>query len=258
MKKNLVKHFVSLLGLSFFVALLIGSSSPKAATSTRKVATFDYNPPSKADLGSAKMTLAIIRPQFAPDFKYSLISPFTDFAEAMGNKFQDIIIDRGFNYRGPFKSSGDMVYDDEKQCELAVYIFADIRLNFGNVMWHSNYNAFTKQTQYTFDGYMVLSGTITIWGTEPLTGEKVWHKDIPLDQKSVPVKSEQAYVSSDNNQFNYAFQGDNGMINPTIDALEDYFKVVMGSVWEHLNPDELTQLKPQIEEIRKNASFKEH
>lgn len=74
--------------------------------------------------------------------------------------------------------------------------------------------------------YFILSGKVNLVAAEPLTKEKLWAKSIPLKQKQVFIAP---FYKSPDKTFNVGFSHDPGVINPMIDALQDYYKQVFNT-----------------------------
>jgi len=109
---------------------------------------------------------------------------------------------------------------------------------------------------YTFYGSIILSGKVNLIASEPMTREKLWSKSIPLEQQKIDVASILKYDNP--NAFNIALAQDPGIANPIVDVLEQFYKSVFSTAWNHLDPQELTSLKTQVDEIRAKSNFNQH
>jgi uncharacterized protein YbaP (TraB family) len=109
------------------------------------------------------------------------------------------------------------------------------------------------RTEYSYSGFYVLSGKINLVVAEPITKEKLWAKSIPLKQKQINIAP--YYRTTRQLDYSTAFTRDAGVMNPMIEALEDYYKQIFTTAWVHLDPSELAALKKEVMEIREKKKY---
>lgn len=231
-----------------------------------KVPQFDYKAPGSTN--EKVVSLSLLTPQYAKDFKYRNESPFTEFAKSMEKDFEEILLEREYTFIGPFKDYDDMVFSDKSKTDLLLEV--EIRIDwkdnlqtkpvyltqYANEMWSCGTVRQVKTgtvTKYSFDGTAGIGAEISIKASEIMTKQKVWVKKISIDPEYITVKSEKLY--NENTIPANVWTKDPGFYNPMADFLEKYYKEIMKKAWNHLDPNELKLLKPQIEKIREESGF---
>jgi hypothetical protein len=233
--------------------LFIGCDAPShmGGDGSVKVANFSFVPEHTETPKSHNIAFVLINPSYAPSFYYRSYSPFSDFAKAMGNDVQQLIIARGFSIFGPYTTPDELIYSDKKNSDIILEIDIEPDINIQNVKAtpHFKYGLYGTSTYvHTFDGTVIMQGKIDLTAKAVWNNEILWKKSIPLPTKSFEVNSYKKYVD---NMFNRTFAAnDAGVVNPFVDALEDYYKTVMQTVYAHLDPDEMKDVKKQADEIR--------
>lgn len=258
-KTNLLASLVVLA----YAALYLASSAPKATApapvATIKAPNYDFEPPEKAPAKSAQVVFLLVDPAYQEKFAYSGYKIFSDFSKAMSADYNESLTAKGYSVRGPFEYYDQVVYNDKKESDLLLQVEIDFDINSSNINWNG-YNQYVSgsgrntvyRTAYTYAGFFILSGKVNLVAAEPLTKEKLWAKSIPLKQKQVYIAP--VYGSQDRS-FNTGFSRDPGVINPMIEALQDYYKQVFNTSWNHLDPNELAPLKKEVLEIREKKKY---
>lgn len=260
MKKR--THLLTVLLVLVYGAFFWASSSSKQIVNTAppiNAPIYDYEPPSKAPAKSAQVVFLLVDPAYQEKFAYSSYKIFSDFSKAMSADYNESLTAKGYSVRGPFEYYDQVVYNDKKESDLLLQVEIDFDINSSNVNWvyapewvsgKGRYAVY--KASYTYSGYFILSGKVNLVAAEPLTKEKLWAKSIPLKQKEVHIVP--FYKSPDKN-FNLGFSRDPGVINPMIEALQDYYKQVFNTSWNHLDPNELAPLKKEVLEIREKKKY---
>jgi len=277
--------FGAILGLLGLILIIVGKSmrepyikktEPVAIASSDSIHTplklpqFDFKPTKSAN--PKVVSLALVQPKYAKDFEYSGVSPFTEFAKSMENDFEEILIERDYTFIGPFKDYDEMVYNDKSKTDLLLDI--EININWKNESFKSKtiYDTlYTNQiwscgkvikvmtgrkARYKFEGYAEIGAELNIKLSEIMTQQKVWVKTPSIDPVQIYVKSEKEYDTDKAPRD--IWTKDPGFYNPLVDFLEKYYKVIMQKAYNHLDPNELKLLKPQIEEIREKSGYGRH
>ena len=247
-----------------FIIFLAASATQKVAPPppppTIKVPMYDYAPPQNEKPKSAQVVFLLVDPSYQDKFKFSSYKLFSDFSKAMSADYNEALTAKGYTVRGPFEYYDQVVYSDKKESDLLLSVEIDFDLNDQNIKWvaHQYYVSGKGKyaqfgTNYSIDGFFVLSGKVNMVVSEPITREKLWAKSIPLKQKEIPVSSSYYYEQLKN--YNSAFTKDPTVINPIIKALEEYYQHVFTTSWNHLDPNELTPLKKEVVEIREKKKY---
>lgn len=260
MKSN---HLISAAVLAAYCVLFCASAPAKQVSvppTPIKVPAYDNAPPSAAKAKSAQVVFLVVDPHYQEKFKYSSYKLFSDFSKAMAADFNEAMTAKGYSVRGPYEYYDQAIYSDKKESDLLLQVEIDFDINSSNVNWStvpvyvsgSGRNTIYKN-EYSYSGYYVLSGKINLVVSEPITKEKLWAKSIPLKQKQVNI----APLLRAPYQLDYsiAFTRDAGVMNPMIEALEDYYKQIFTTAWNHLDPSELTPLKKEVAEIREKKKY---
>jgi hypothetical protein len=255
-------HVLTALLVLVYAGFFWASSSPKVVTNTPppiKAPSYDYEPPSKAAAKSAQVVFLLVDPAYQEKFAYSSYKIFSDFSKAMSADYNESLTAKGYSVRGPFEYYDQVVYNDKKESDLLLQVEIDFDINASNINWTytpewvSGKGArAVYRAAYTYSGYFILSGKVNLVAAEPLTKEKLWAKSIPLRQKEVRIAP---YYMSPDKTFNVGFSRDPGVINPMIEALQDYYKQVFNTSWNHLDPNELAPLKKEVLEIREKKKY---
>jgi len=262
MRNKKINLLASLVVMAY-AALYIASSAPKATAPppvpTIKAPDYDYAPPEKAPAKSAQVVFLLVDPAYQEKFAYSNYKIFSDFSKAMAADYNESLTAKGYSVRGPFEYYDQVVYNDKKESDLLLQVEIDFDINGSNVNW-SSFSEYvsgkgryaTYRTAYKYAGFFILSGKVNLVAAEPLTKEKLWAKSIPLKQKQVYIAP---VYNTLERSYNVGFSRDPGVINPMIEALQDYYKQVFNTSWNHLDPNELAPLKKEVLEIREKKKY---
>lgn len=166
--------------------LLVACTATKQSTSSvtqRLPAKFDYSPQSRQQVGSANLTIALVKPRFVdkngtePQY---LAPPFNDMASSMGNDFEELLTAKGFTTRGPFRSRDEMVYNDKLNSNFALEINIDLNSSQYNRRYKYNPGiGVIVAANYKMTGNVILGGDLIITASSPQYGEKYGKKYRP-------------------------------------------------------------------------------
>lgn len=240
--------------------VLSSCSSQKTVTTApeqRVVAKFDYSPPSRAQVGSTNLTIALLRPRFV-DRNYAdpeyLAPPYNDMASSMAADFEELLTAKGFTIKGPFNSRDEMVYTDKMNSNFALEIVIDLNSSQINRTWKFDpgFGAFIAPS-YKMSGDIILAGNLLITASSPQYGEKIWKKSIKLD--NLPF----SYVGSIKWNNNYPslaqeLRQDNVVYNAFARALEKYYNTALNLVWQQIEPIEMKSVSDQAKKADKKGS----
>jgi hypothetical protein len=254
-------------GISFFVALLIGSNSSKNATSLPIQVTpnFDFKPPVEGAGKPTGISLILLHPRYDKEYLkyYRGTEPDKTFIENMGSDFVEMLVARGFTYVGPIASYDDLVYSQKKNSDLVMEVEMSWEANgLQNALRVQNYTDYiTKQVtrKYWYDGQGSLGGRLNMWLYEPFTQQKVWVKAINIPASPIYYKTYYRYeqdrvLVSGTNQIHIP-ETDPLLWNALVPEMEKIYKSMLNTAWNHLEPEELKQIKKEANEIGVKSGY---
>lgn len=249
------QHIMSTIVVAIFGCFFIASSTSQHSQATSdvplKVPNYTYTAAEAKEKNG--ITLALVKPVYARSMQYFNCKMFQNFSDKMGNDYEAMMTARGYSLRGPFISADDMVYDDKENCLIYLQPEISIDMDFSNALCHSHrhYDYFTKQTSYTytFDGTIVLSGNINMIFAEPFSKEKIKTLSISLPQKTVNFTGSRFY-DTDNLYVAIQWGQDPGIMNPLVEALEDYYQSCFKTAYNHLDPQEVKMYMADAQKAR--------
>lgn len=242
--------------LLFLFFLLVINCAPPPSYIPKEVSPpkFSFDPPSTR-AKKTNIIIAVVAPKYNADAIEKAAMVITQdnlnrmfeytnyFTSAVASDTEKIIIARGFNSKGPFRSLDYMTYPDKKGSDLTLSPMIYIT---------TSYSTSGKGTIFSSSppGKLTVTGFMELIMLEPLSGEEMWLKKIDFDQ-----------VVADYN-FSY-WTTEKGVRNVTIDtrpealkdALEMIYPKVLRTVWNYLNPEEVNYLKRESQEIRDRKRF---
>lgn len=232
--------------------ILLSCAPTKQSSSViqRMPAKFDYSPPSRQQVGSASLTIALIKPKFINNEPQYLTPPFNDMAISMGNDFEELLTAKGFTMRGPFGSRDEMVFGDKTNSDFALEINIDLNSSQYNRKYkYSSGMGVLIPASYKMTGDVILGGDLIITASSPRYGEKIWKKNITLDKLSF------SYVGSikwdDNPTLESELKQDNVVYNAFARELEKYYQQAMKLAWQQIEVIEMKSVSEQAKKADK-------
>ncbi len=251
-----MKH---LLQCATITVLLVGCSSTKKSTSSvtqRIPAKFDYSPPSREQVGSANLTIALIKPRFVdkngtqPQY---LTPPFNDMAISMGNDFEELLSAKGFTMRGPFGSRDEMVYNDKLNSSFALEINIDLNSSQYNRKYkYSPGMGVIISAGYKMSGDVILGGDLIITASSPQYGEKIWKKNITLEKLIFSYEGSLKWGNEPS--LEDELKRDNVVYNAFAKELEKYYQTAMKLAWQQIEVAEMKNVSEQAKKADKKGS----
>ncbi len=141
---------------------------------------FSWQPPRSAGPGALRVTIAVVSPAFAQQNEFALnhASVANGFTRSLASDLDSLLIAKGMTVTGPYESLDMMTYPDKKNADLS--LTPDVVLN-----------ATVKESGWVFDGQyftkpvqVFMDGSVSLVLREPLSGEKIWIRKIPLQTVS--------------------------------------------------------------------------
>lgn len=234
------------------ILLCIGCFSKKVMVE-RYSASYDYTPTERVAANSTGLTIALISPKYG-DKKMNKTAPYSNFSKNMNDDFEEMLIAKGFTIRGPYASRDEMVYSDKEDTDIALIVDIDMEIENESLRTRESSGIpFIKSDYVTYkvSGTFHQEGDVTLTAVSPFKGEKLWKKQIALDRRTIVCEGE--------DRWEIELQGvlqamkDNGIYNPTAQALEEYYQEVMNIASRHLDPREMKQVANQAKKADEDS-----
>lgn len=245
-------------------ALFACTPLKQTATTTPAVqripAKFDFSPPSRAQVASTGITIAIVRPIFVGQNPEYYVPPFNDMAESMGNDFQEMLTAKGFTVRGPFGSRDEMIYNDKLNSSLVLEIGIDINPQYNrkyNVTSKTNWGSLLDKSQpastnsYRMTGEVTLAGNLVINAKSAQYGELIWKKNIALEPASFTYNGNLTWSGVPT--MKDELQKDNQVYNAISRELEKFYGKALDVAWKQIDPQEMKTVADQAKKADKKG-----
>lgn len=226
----------------------------------RNQAKFDFTPPTQSAIGSANMSIVLIKPIFISEAAEYLASPFPEMATNMGNDFQELLAAKGFTMRGPFKSKDEMVYNDKVNSSFILEIQIDLDPIYNiDLTDHKSTNVAAailgyggSSVYYTMNGSITFGGNLVLTASSPQYGEKIWKKSIVLEKSTFPIKGSEILFSRPT--MAYLLGSDNLVYNTVTAELEKFYNTSLNLVWKQIDPEEMKIVTEQAKKADKKGN----
>jgi hypothetical protein len=244
--KNVQRQLLSSLIVAFACALLLGSGLTKPIIS--QLFTFDYTPKGHAESGSAGMSIGLIKPYYADEYKKSVRSDlFARYQQGLAGDVQEVLIRaKGFTMKAPYDNLADMTYTDKKTTHLILEIKISPQFDTKSLRAYAK-STINGMMGYRYEGNVSLGGRIELVAYEPMTHERLWSKsaELPL-QNNIEVKTVYAYTAATGDDL----LEDVGFYNPIGQAMQQSYETVLSKIEKYIDVEELKALLPQIKELK--------
>jgi hypothetical protein len=212
---------------------------------------YNWSPKSSSPPGSANITIALIEPNYLISWDGYIPEPFYSYRESIEADFLELLTEKGFTVRGPFRSRDEMVYSDKENCEIALTlaidpIFKTISGGWRNQLIKCDYGSYAVK----FNGIVSMYGKINISALEPISGEKVWTKSVELPGGTTTEIESKLYCDSSPNLLNYMNEA--GVGNPFTILLQSTYGETLTKCNNIINTEEFQKLIPQIQKLKNN------
>ncbi|MGH2645702.1 MAG: hypothetical protein ACRDE2_17255, partial [Chitinophagaceae bacterium] len=183
------KHILSALGICLFAFLFYASKTQQKVSAAPVVAqsfSFDYKTASPLKPGSTDMIIDLLNPVYAGQDQNIAHTPlYETFQQSMQADFKSLLLDKGFTVGSQtFQNLNEMVFGDKSHCDIVmvIHINPGLQLSENMVPYYGLFvtpNA--KPFYFFYKGTLYSSnGEIDIQGIEPMTGQLVWQKSVPI------------------------------------------------------------------------------
>jgi hypothetical protein len=167
-----------------------------------------------------------------------IMNVLKEFDLAVKKEYEAMMIRRGFNTMG-FQSLNDMTYPQKQTCNLLLFPEFILSINSESI---GNQSSGDANISYK----ATISGDIILNMIEPLSGQKVWMKRIPLKPESFNFKR----ITNNIDRIIYGDDADNRP-QRLAGALSKFFTQIMQTSWNYFSPEEIEVMKKHSDDIRR-------
>jgi len=158
---------------------------------------------------------------------------------------------------GPFETTEEVVYADKEQSDFYLRTNLDLSVDVSSVGLKEKVSLASlisgdDESNYQFVGDIRFGGKIRLAAYETLTGERLWVKTVDLPAKTVGIDGQDTFAED---EFAEAIQRDAGVRNPVTVALEEYYQTFMEATWAYMDPNEMSVLKAQANELKERKRY---
>lgn len=157
-----MKHWYSVLIVLVFATLFAASKTQQKSTVAKDTFTFDYKSPTTMLPGSAGMVVALVKPNYSPDFRYTAAELFKRLKTSMAGDVEEIVVDKGFRLTDSYESLGEMVFDAKKTTDILIRVQIEPEFTAQTGSWTQK--LFTFPTSYQYNGTASLVGEDQFFG----------------------------------------------------------------------------------------------
>jgi len=241
--------------LAVLAATACASSGGQQALSPVYQPSFDYEPPERAEVAEAEITIALLQPQWPDDIPVAWRDVATEFERAMSKDFEELLTARGFTVKGPYDTHDRMVYSEKEGSHLLLIPELRVTGRFQQPLdvEHSTEIVLlgdNKEIYKIRQGSVTLGGSVSFVVSEPFTQEKLWVQSIDLPDYQRSFAGELKYEAAPAHPF-----GEPQFQTAVNETLEEIYGVIMKESWDRIEPNQLTVLKGEAMEIREKAGY---
>jgi hypothetical protein len=247
-----------LIGVAVLIMTSCFSTKNLPPTVGREQAKFDFVPPTTAAIGSANMTIVLIKPTFVSAFAENLCPPFPQMALNMGNDFEELLAAKGFTMRGPFASRDEMVYNDKVNSSFILEISIDLQPIYNTKLTSHSSTGLANillasqplaTITFTTSGDITFGGNLVITALSPQYGEKIWKKNIALEKTTFSYVGTTIWDGNPN--MARQLELDNTVYNKVSAELDKFYNKSLDLVWKQIEPEEMKTVTEQAKKADK-------
>lgn len=250
-------------------ALFYGCGSTRTTTTTappppvqRIPAKFDFSPPSRAQVGAAGITIAMVKPTYVGKNPEYFVNPFNEMAERMANDFDELLTAKGFTIRGPFGSRDEMVFEAKVNSSFILEIGIEL-----NPQYNRKYSTIARSptfaemmvdknaaTTYTYKmtGEITLGGNLVIKAKSAQYGELLWTKSIALEPSSFTYAGQDRWTTVPG--MADELKQDNLVYNTVSTELEKLYLRALNLAWQQIDVQEMKIVAEQGKKADKRGN----
>lgn len=202
----------------------------------------------KQGQGANSISIALIKPTFSVGYRMASRMPEMDgaYVEAVNRSLLNYFTTNAFTVAGPFDNMEAMTFPEKKQADLVLQTEVDYRWTLPDIKKAAEKTATTwwdGAIDHTISasGTMKLTGTVkfTLW--EPLSGQRMWSKDVAASETVQTINIDK---TTSNELFMRIWN------NAASKVLEANFKETLRQAERYFHPDEVRLVKAQAVELR--------
>jgi hypothetical protein len=195
---------------------------------------------------------------------------------SIGASFNEVLLAKGFNTKGPFVSLNDMTFPEKKGSDLLLYPEFDFQIQIridnarnlaaggqqgggggggkksglaGLVSLVNSGGGADPTENQTCDAVLNVSGNLLFVAQEPLSGERMWIKRLDVTKGSETFRDQHGLMCSDVHHLNQE------MKNAWAKAHEIVYQSTIKSFDNYVNGEEFQMLKRQSLELRARKTY---
>jgi hypothetical protein len=221
------------------------------------------------------VTIGVIQPQFSAGaalYKESYREDETLKAmlSGMSATFNEVLLAKGFNTKGPFVSLNDMTFPEKKGSDLLLYPEFDFQITLKLENQHNLVVAGQKNSggsgllglvnainspghdpmdDQTCDAVITVSGNLLFVAQEPLSGERMWIKRLDVSKGRQVFTAQHGAMCSDVRHLNQE------MKNAWARAHEIVYQDSMKAFNTYVSGEEFQMLKKQSLDLRARKTY---
>ncbi|HET7437106.1 MAG TPA: hypothetical protein VFN10_20515 [Thermoanaerobaculia bacterium] len=236
----------------FALALL---SSCATTGVQRYTPSFDYTPSKEVKPAAANITFGVVNASYPEP-----IPLFQQFGQNMSQDFFEILTARGYTVRGPFRTYDDITFPDKKGSDLILMPELQIRGDASRIKWEQGFGAALlgamvgSNAGYSAKGDIVFSGRVNLVLAESLSREKMWTKSIDIPPLTVHIEETKLYPQP-GVPLHDLLENEDVLYNDVAKALEAQYKTILDRSYQYLDPEEISIVKKQSQEIRNKKVY---
>ncbi|HEY1957230.1 MAG TPA: hypothetical protein VGH28_16540 [Polyangiaceae bacterium] len=227
----------------------------------RDVYSYSWNVPASAQ-PAKELTIAVVRPDWARDSSVSAQTHkafAAGFSSSLAVDLDKILVAKGIKVSGPFPTYDDITYSDKKSADLVLtptvfLTMSDVKFGAPALVGSGGVADYVERK---FS--MTLQGFVEFVLVESLSRQKLWVKKLDLDPQQ--VEGVQAFTAttvtdpttSQPTRVDIGPPLYRGMEEAIGDAMMRWYPTIAQKAWTYLDTDEMTTLKPQVNEIRERS-----
>ncbi|TKJ40740.1 hypothetical protein CEE37_07185 [candidate division LCP-89 bacterium B3_LCP] len=248
-----INFLITMLILFPLMVMTFGGCAPSTPKIEEPVVlpTFDFVPPSTTPVSSTSVSFCVVSPSFPSEWKalgYMNHYPYDKFARNMPADFEEMLTAKGFRTRGPFRNYDELTFPDKSETDLILMPKVEIDVRAAGRTTESI--NLLGDARYKWNGTIHLSGRITIALNETLSNERMWNKSVELPQRQFSYKS-----PSSAQPVNAPNINDTKFANELAKYMEEYYNLTFDKMWDYLDPNEMTMVKDQAQEIKDKKRY---
>jgi hypothetical protein len=258
--KNFLIILIGVTSLFLTSCKSTATRNPSQPAVQRVPAKFDFSPPTRAQVASANISIAIVKPIYIGENPEYFVPPFNEMASSMGNDFEELLTAKGFTVRGPFGSRDEMVYNDKINSSFVLEIGIELKPQYnrkfstktkadlGSIL--NPYSKLTYTTSHKMSGEITLSGNLVINAKSSQYGELIWKKNIALDASSFTYNGSLTWTGDVPTMADELKQ-DNLVYNTLSTELEKFYLKSLALAWQQIDPAEMKSVGEQAKKADK-------